>query len=469
MIMKKLLSLSLLSLLLPLQTMFAEDAVVRGKLPEYKGSGYLMLVNQNLNRIDTIPIKGDGTFDFKFQVEKAGTKMLYLQYLGDNKGVVRFYIKPNVTLYVDITGGMETKTYIDRELTRYCLSPKFEGATKNESEYLNLPAFCDYVCFDEAGKPLSFNNYKEQIRQQQQRLVALLDATAPEFKRDKMKEVEDLPDTWYFNYDRYLGTRGFRAVDDKDFVGYINSIDVNDSICFKRGLVDDCLAFKLQADSSLYGDEPEEARYFCIVRDSINNQKTKALLADGKMKDMMNKGQLANLKRSFEVYCSCSNGGKLFRENESAYKSLSKCLPGMMAIDFEVKDAEGRSYRFLDVIGNGKITYVDFWATWCVPCCAEIPYVEKLVEKYKDNPKVEFISVSIDTQLERWQNKLAKDEPQWRQFIAPKDSRSAITKEYNVRTIPRFMMFDGEGRIITVNAERPSSPNIESIINKAIK
>lgn len=118
---------------------------------------------------------------------------------------------------------------------------------------------------------------------------------------------------------------------------------------------------------------------------------------------------------------------------------------------------------------QGKVTYIDFWATWCGPCCAEIPFVEKLVEKYKDNPKIEFLSISLDKDVKKWHEKLDRDKPSWRQYVIPENFKSDFAVEYNITAIPRFMMFDGEGRIITINAERPSAPNIEDVINGCLK
>ena len=61
--------------------------------------------------------------------------------------------------------------------------------------------------------------------------------------------------------------------------------------------------------------------------------------------------------------------------------------------------------------------------------------------------------------------KLDRDKPTWRQYVIPDNFESAFAKEYNITAIPRFMVFDGEGRIITINAERPSAPNIVQVID----
>ena len=134
-----------------------------------------------------------------------------------------------------------------------------------------------------------------------------------------------------------------------------------------------------------------------------------------------------------------------------------------------MQTVDGKTIRFHDVIGQGKVTYIDFWATWCGPCCAEIPFIEKLVEKYKSNPNIEFVSISLDNDLGKWHKKLENDQPQWAQYIIPDNFNSTFAKEYNITAIPRFMLFDKEGRIISINADRPSDENIESYLNQYLK
>ena len=96
--------------------------------------------------------------------------------------------------------------------------------------------------------------------------------------------------------------------------------------------------------------------------------------------------------------------------------------------------------------------------------------MEKLVEHYKNNEKIEMLSISLDNNKKAWLSKLEQDKPNWRQYIIPEAFNSAFAKEYNIRAIPRFMIFDKEGKIVTINAERPSAKNIieilDGIINK---
>lgn len=100
-----------------------------------------------------------------------------------------------------------------------------------------------------------------------------------------------------------------------------------------------------------------------------------------------------------------------------------------MATDFPIKDLKGNVTRLSDFIGKGKVVYLDVWVTWRGPCCAEIPYIEKVTEHYTENSKIEIICVSLDAKTDKWKKKLENDKPQWKQFIVPEGMKPDLCKE----------------------------------------
>ena len=137
--------------------------------------------------------------------------------------------------------------------------------------------------------------------------------------------------------------------------------------------------------------------------------------------------------------------------------------PGDKGLDFKYEDKDGKMVSFSDL--KGKVVLIDTWATWCGPCKVEIPHLKKLEEEMKGK-NVHIVSISVDEE---------KDKDKWKKMIADENlggiqlfasGWSDITKYYKITGIPRFMLFDKEGKIITVDAPRPSSPDLKPLIEK---
>lgn len=117
---------------------------------------------------------------------------------------------------------------------------------------------------------------------------------------------------------------------------------------------------------------------------------------------------------------------------------------------------------------QGKVVYIDIWATWCGPCCREIPFMEKVVEKFKGNDNIRFISISEDDDRDAWLEKLDRDKPEWPQFIFDQKTGAEFRKAMSINGIPRFLIIGRDGKLISVDAMRPSNENIVETLNAAI-
>lgn len=131
-----------------------------------------------------------------------------------------------------------------------------------------------------------------------------------------------------------------------------------------------------------------------------------------------------------------------------------------------LKDTEGNDVKLEDLMG--KVTYIDIWATWCGPCCREIPYLDKVVERFKGNDKIQFISISVDDDLDAWKAKLGKDKPAWAQYVLTGDEKKQFMSSMGIQGIPRFILLNAEGKFIANDATRPSSDNIDKVLKDAI-
>ena len=148
----------------------------------------------------------------------------------------------------------------------------------------------------------------------------------------------------------------------------------------------------------------------------------------------------------------------------SQYTKNQKMLEmiGKAAIDFTYPDVDSNMVSLSDF--KGSYVYVDIWATWCGPCRYEIPFLIQLEKDYHD-ANIIFMSVSVDVEKakQKWIDMINEKDMGGVQLISTDGWQSQIMKDYAINSIPRFMLFDREGNVISVDAPRPSSDEIRKI------
>lgn len=144
----------------------------------------------------------------------------------------------------------------------------------------------------------------------------------------------------------------------------------------------------------------------------------------------------------------------LSTHEEEVKKEVSERLaPGSMSPDFEYTSIDGDTCSLKDF--RGKYVYIDIWATWCGPCCEEIPYLQKLEEKMK-NKNIVFVSISCDVNRMTWARIVREKKLGGVQLHMRNDT--SFKEAYGIGGIPRFILLDKEGRIISTDMTRPSNP-----------
>ncbi len=98
--------------------------------------------------------------------------------------------------------------------------------------------------------------------------------------------------------------------------------------------------------------------------------------------------------------------------------------------------------------------YIDIWATWCGPCQREIPHLQKLEEKYHGKD-IYFVSISCDNNKKAWENRVRAGLKGIQLHFVNGDT---FMNDYMIKGIPRFILLDKEGKIISVDMSRPSDP-----------
>ena len=101
---------------------------------------------------------------------------------------------------------------------------------------------------------------------------------------------------------------------------------------------------------------------------------------------------------------------------------------------------------------TGKVVLVDFWASWCAPCRAANPYVQKLYKKYaKDG--FEVFAVSLDVKKEAWLKAIKKDKLTYT-LVTDKDGwNSKVAESFFVDQLPTNFLLDRNGKIVAIDVE----------------
>jgi len=101
---------------------------------------------------------------------------------------------------------------------------------------------------------------------------------------------------------------------------------------------------------------------------------------------------------------------------------------------------------------NGKVILIDFWASWCGPCRAANPYLQKLYSKYKDKG-FEIFAVSLDTKSKEWLKAIKQDKLRYTQVIDNSGWRSKVAERYFVDQLPTNFLLDRTGKIVAIDLE----------------
>jgi len=145
------------------------------------------------------------------------------------------------------------------------------------------------------------------------------------------------------------------------------------------------------------------------------------------------------------------------------YKEIQSLSKGQPAPDFQWFTVDGAIAKASDY--KGKFLMIDVWATWCGPCKQQAPYFEKMALKYR-NQKIQFVSLSIDEDNKAWY--IAAKAKSKSLLQAHAASIKAFTSQFNVESIPRFILIDPNGKFVNARLPQPQDAAFETVLRKAL-
>ncbi|AXT55749.1 AhpC/TSA family protein [Aquimarina sp. AD1] len=191
-------------------------------------------------------------------------------------------------------------------------------------------------------------------------------------------------------------------------------------------------------------------------RREIAENNPNSLVAVMALTDLLNL-KAAPAKQIKKIYATVQDTLKTSRLGKNLDRlitaSIGKIDIGSEAEDFSAPNPEGKMVSLKESMG--KITIIDFWASWCKPCRAENPNVVRVYNKYHDKG-LNIIGVSLDRKKDHWTTAIDQDNLEWNHVSHLKFWQDPIAKAYGVRSIPATFIIDDKGNVIAKNLRGPA-------------
>ena len=397
-------------------------------------------------------IASDGTFGFCFTPEYNG-----FYTVGDKVKSVRFYVKPGRQINFEMTD--QGYTYLNaNDKENKCL----------ETWAMELQKLKD---FNKLGSPVTYVEAFPQFPEFEKKKDQILTKTKSgntTFDRlfKEMVQAEFESEIYHFLY--MPRTAHPKVTDYPDIYSrIIQSRQFNSASILKFDFGMQFLGFYLMfqmANSNKEGQPrvlPTELLLTKVANDTLRgwyllrNNLTRAKSYDQTYRDQV---------EHYNKYIITVEQKKVLNDFILTIRSMGT---GEAAVNFEGKTVDGKKVALSDF--KGKVVYVDVWATWCGPCKKEIPSLQKLEEEMKGT-EVVFISYSVDElkDAEKWKKMVETEKLGGVQLMGDAAFKSSICVDYKINAIPRFLLFDKAGKIVSIDAPRPSNPEIKEIITKLL-
>lgn len=327
----------------------------------------------------------------------------------------------------------------------------------NEQAYLQDKMNIGMKMFGRGIYDLEPEAYESKLKEGQE---ALLSALANSGASDKYASIEK--DNITYNTKRMMYIYPTYADKDKEtlpasFQDPLAGIDIRDEAKYKSSaeyasLVDDQFTMIAYQDTTDQYEENLMARLAKIPAGNIKNN-----LVNDNLYYMI--GPNDKLENMYKFFMDNNSNEKHREKITEQYTAFQKLKKGEISPKFDYENHKGGSTKLDDL--KGKYVYIDVWATWCGPCIGEIPSLQKVEKQYHDKD-IEFVSISIDNRsdYDKWRKMVTDKELGGQQLIAENAWQSQFAQDYKINGIPRFILVDPEGKIVSADAPRPSDDKL---------
>ncbi len=414
-----------------------------------------------------IPLSQDGSFKIDLEIPGAG---IYKIGTGNQGVVLPVYLLPG------------EKTTLSCDGSNMIMTAKFEGQTKHENNFLVAKMFNEpnLIQIDQTTFfTLPEVDFLKQVEDVKSKLIEFKKeyqkqngVFSPHFEeivnQDITFQITNLKMLYPVYYNYLMKTNDFKP--SENFYSYFQGLDVNNEINLQSDHFIDFVPLYIEhllkeKNNNVENYESTGLNKLSILSETITSAKIREEISYQIMKESF-ETKLGDAFAMYESYLNQAKDEKKKKNIENLYNQWLPLKPGNVAPDFTALDKNGKSYSLAQL--KGKVLYIDIWATWCGPCIAEIPYLEKLQDEFRGVKNIEFVSVSIDQNSEPWRKMVEAKNMKGLQLFAQGAWNSDVIANYRINGIPRFIIIDKDGKLVDGNAPRPSNPGTEQILKSLI-
>lgn len=452
----------------------AQTATINGKIEGYRQTDTLQVYVSGKSSIDMVDIKADGTFTITESPAGPAEAMFFLT----GRGQLPRDLTCAALLTPGQTIGMNISFTVPDSEGKVHLAATFSGDDAAKPTYANQFYTTLRMGNSLSGENLadagSFTACKKRVDDILAPLYKTLSGVKDAgFVTQARQALDSQKDAAYFAYANAAEEKGQKMEADADFMKMVNAINFDDTLQMSK--IQSYMQWYSTAHPDAYmplTGEAAQLKHFATKTQNadVRNKMVEAFISAINLYAALGisaaRPEFKELYEQLLPICTNETYTQFIKEQLAKMENSSEGKP---AVNFTIEDTEGKTLEFESIAKGGTVTYVDFWATWCGPCKREIPYLATMVDELKDTKQIRIISISIDEDHEAWRKMVAADKPAWEQYIIPNLETSAAIKEYDINSIPRFMIFDKEGNLYKSSATRPSDASTKSLLLELAK
>jgi thiol-disulfide isomerase/thioredoxin len=406
-----------------------------------------------------LPIDDKGTFADTLHIASDG---FYELYVGRER--TEIYLEKGKNLSVNLNADA-----FDESL-------KYSGDLAKENNFLASKYLLNEENMDYRELfSLDEEKFKNALGTNQKRMDSLYQANKIDNEYFKSKLAEDdiysramLLENYKDAHRYYSGVENYEVA--SDFYDELKTINFADTLAFRNSVAYQNLLEahynRLVNETTVEsGDNNQNILYLQKVNEALPNGYAKDKLMSSYLQFGLKPDE--TLEEAYGIYKNSNPNPENLAKITEHYNKLKAITPGSPSPTFNYENHKGGTTDLASL--KGKNVYIDVWATWCGPCLREIPFLQEVEKDYHDK-NIQFVSISIDEpkDYEKWKTMVSDKNLGGIQLIADTNWKSKFVEEYAIYGIPRFILIDSEGKIISADAPRPSDPMLRKTLDELL-